>query len=416
MRLLIICFTFPPHDGIGGRRWSKFTKYLIRSGIDCFVLAAKKSGKRNSHWVKDIEGFVNKIEYVKPPYPSPLTVNPFSLIDKIQYKIALTYAKYKYKKRNYYDHSIGFGNKLKKIIVAKIKEGYNNILVTVGPFSMSAEIIELKKEHPEVNFIVDFRDPWANNMTSFGYSEMNYQTQLNEQKMESLVISNFDHVISVSEEMNDYFKDKVGFVPEGKFICLPNGYDSEDFEDSYVHLIEQDKIVISFCGTLYEKSKHRFLDLIEILDNLKSNNPVLYQKLQVDFMGYVPAWFHDNIANHKIIKYRGLLAQEESLLNLKKSDFILLFLTDDLSFSRSTKFYEALYLRKPLMVFSSDGATGNFVECNALGFTFNGVGNNEKFKEVISSRIKNQLIFNNHFDISRYEVKELAKQIAEILK
>ena len=55
-KLLVICFSFPPSVGIGGRRWAKFANYIAKSGIDIQVLAARNKGLQISDWHKDTIG------------------------------------------------------------------------------------------------------------------------------------------------------------------------------------------------------------------------------------------------------------------------------------------------------------------------------------------------------------------------
>ena len=37
-KILLICWDFPPNNGIGGRRWAKLIKYLAKSDVECHVM------------------------------------------------------------------------------------------------------------------------------------------------------------------------------------------------------------------------------------------------------------------------------------------------------------------------------------------------------------------------------------------
>ena len=54
-KILIVCYSFPPHPGIGGRRWAKFSKSLSLKGYDIFVVGAKNIYDEASSWSKDVD-------------------------------------------------------------------------------------------------------------------------------------------------------------------------------------------------------------------------------------------------------------------------------------------------------------------------------------------------------------------------
>ena len=92
-KVLIICYTFPPYNGIGGRRWAKFAKYLEHDNCDVSVIAAKKQDTSQSPWTKDISSYQDNINYLDADYPLILQSNPKSILQKIRYRLALFYVK-----------------------------------------------------------------------------------------------------------------------------------------------------------------------------------------------------------------------------------------------------------------------------------------------------------------------------------
>lgn len=414
-KLLVICFTFPPYPGIGGRRWAKFVKYLNRKDVDCTVIAAQKADTGNSNWRNDIIGYKSKIRYVKPPYPSVLMSVPKNVLSKLKYRIATYYVKIRYTNQNYYDHSIGFGQCIQSIVENAINSGTKNIVVSVGPFQMAWELLPLKKKYPEINFIVDFRDPWSNNKTSFGFAEMLPEHLVNEENKEKAVIKACDYIISVSEEMNDYFKT-ITVETHNKFYVIPNGFDPEDFIDFKDEKpLEKDEINLLLLGTLYNKTENIFVELNDALHRIKAENPDSYNKLKFHFCGEVPDWFFKFKNQHNIIFYDGIKQQREAFAMASRSDAMMLFLTDDLNFSMSTKFYEAIAMKKPLVVFSDKGKTAEYVEENNIGKPINKGNIYKDLIDLIEIFESKSVNFNSEFNTSDFNIELLSEKIIRLL-
>ena len=61
-KILLICYSFPPFPGIGGRRWAKFVKNLIKEDCELFVIGAEHRMGKPSNWINDVSGS-DKIHY-----------------------------------------------------------------------------------------------------------------------------------------------------------------------------------------------------------------------------------------------------------------------------------------------------------------------------------------------------------------
>lgn len=413
IRLLIVSFTFPPYSGIGGRRWVKFSKYLNQYGVDCRVIAAKKHGLLDSQWNNDLQSEI-PVMYEKINYPTILMKRPSTTWQKFRYRLALFKVKTLYRNQNYYDYSIGFGKKIMPLIKKEINNGINNILVTVGPFQMAAEIIELKKVFPNVNFIIDFRDPWSNNQTSFGFSALNQKALEREIAFEKFVLTEFNTVFAVSEEMKYHFNNLLSADCE-KCITISNGFDPHDYNKSdflETSKKESNKIIFNFSGTLYNKTEAIFEEFVKALDQIRVENSEIYNRLEFDFMGETPSWFQELIHNHPIIRYSGIKKFNDAMADSKNADYSMLFLTDDLKYSKSTKFYESIALRKPIVVFSEKGPTTDFVESQNIGFGIYKGTVKKRLLELISQKIT----FHKDFDVNEYSIENLTKKILPYLK
>ncbi len=416
LKALIVNFTFPPYPGIGGRRWAKFAKYLQRNNVDIEVIAARLLDSKTSPWLKDTVEYNNQITYVKPPYPRVMGTVPAGLLHKIKYKLALEFVKIRHGNYNYFDPSSRFGFRIKKRIESRLKKGVKNVIVSCGPFHMAAEIIELKTHYPDVNFIVDFRDPWANNRTSFGFQTIGELRLQKEKELELKVIKGYDKVLSVSQQMNDYFIQISGENPQ-KFSTLPNGFDKDDFNfNAEIGNIRKDALQFVFTGTLYNKVMHVMQDLVAALLKIKAEKPEMYAALKFDFYGQVPNWFSPvTAAVSDILKIHGEVELNEVYSKINESQICMLFLTDDLTYSRSTKFYEYIAAKKPIAVFSIGGETGNYLAEKGAGYACNVGQLSEGLEAIYNDWKMDNLPINPQLDIHEFDTEFLASKVMALL-
>ncbi|MCA0431106.1 MAG: hypothetical protein LCH32_11470 [Bacteroidetes bacterium] len=407
--LLIINYAFPPNEGVGGRRWAKFSKYLKNHNVNIRVINAKKQNNKLSNWVNDVNG-INVIS-LNTSYPHILQISPKTIFQKIYYRIAILYCKLKVK-GNYFDYSSFWKKQLLKTTEELIlKHNINNIIVSCAPFKMAFFVIDLKRKFPNTQFIVDFRDPWVNNKTSYGLYGMQYSRVEQEKLMEKHVILNYDKIFVVANEMANYFIETYNI--KNKIKVIPNGFDSNDikaFNNS--NKLINDKIEIIFAGTFYGKAKYILQNLVYVL----KNNVELNSNLVFNFYGDMP---EDCLELLNLLpsccKYGGILSLEKTYEQISKNNFTALFLTDDLTYSISTKFLEYLMLKKPILIFSKPGKTSELIINENLGFAISV----DNLENDLLSFIKNAKQFTLNTNIShllnKYNVEHLAQEIEQEL-
>ncbi len=401
--------------GIGGRRWAKFAKYLLAENIDVQIVAAQNLGKNTSSWLKDIATLITekRVTYFKSNYPYYLGIVPNTFFQKVAYRLSLLYVKLKLK-GNYFDKSAHCKNELLNVVENKIQQGYNNVLVSVGPFRYSKYIIDLKTKYPSVNFILDVRDPWANNLTSFGLETIGKKRLQKEYSIEKETVSKYDKIIAVADDINSYFIEKYQ-LSANRFTTIYNGYDEDDIVVNSIQKIT-DTIEFVFAGTLYNKAVKYLEQLVAFLAVYKLKNPQLYSKLKFSFYGEVPQQFHQIIKSESSIHFFDSKPLHEIQQIVKNADAAMLFLTDDIAYSFSTKFLEYLALKKPIIVFSKGGKTGKYVETNGIGFSITKENIETKMDSIINKIANNEILFNSNYDISSFSIKNLSKKVIDILE
>ena len=207
-KILIISYTFPPNQGVGGRRWAKFAKYFLRMGYDIKVITSTPLENTFSNWDKDTDQLYkeNRVIFVDKTHPRVLSGKVLTnIFDKVLYRMILPYVKFT-TRGNYWDPSKKWSNNLIPEVEKHIDNGYTNIVATGGPFDFLKSIVNLKVKYININVSIDIRDPWTNNETAFGFDTLSKSRLIYEQISERSVVEKADNIISVSDDINLFLK------------------------------------------------------------------------------------------------------------------------------------------------------------------------------------------------------------------
>ena len=416
-KILVLSFTFPPYQDVGARRWTKFCKELIKAGHDVRAITFDFGRpKDNCNWIRDIQTYKDRIEYFPSRYPRWLE-NPKSLTDKIMYRLSLFYVK-QFAKGNYYDKSAFLRQTVKREVGKKIKQGYTNVIVSCAPFKLALWVSELKAEFPGINFIADFRDPWVDNAVLYGLSSMSPERQAFERAAEKTVVDTADVVVSVADEMTDYFR-QLSPSSKAKFITIKNGFDPDDFEQQKNSLrpeSDRGKLKLIFVGSIYDKALHHVFELIQALASLQKKQPDVYENVILEFYGSYSPEVRTRSADHKNIRFLGNIPNSQIYQKIKDADGCMTFLTDEITYCFNTKFFEYLSERKPIMIFSKPGSASQYIIENNLGYLFE-PGHVEASLVKVYTDFKNGSLLNNpSFDISEFNIRNLTKEVENLLK
>ena len=160
-KIILLCWDFPPNDGIGGRRWAKLIKYLAKSDVECHVIKCAKNAKsKNSSWTKDVQSDKIKIYNIEPYFLTKWLNGTSSGFKKIKFFIANKLMPLKFK-GTIYDKAIGIENEIIKSAQDIInKNQIKYIIVTGAPFNLMFYIAKLLKNNPQLISLADYRDPW----------------------------------------------------------------------------------------------------------------------------------------------------------------------------------------------------------------------------------------------------------------
>jgi glycosyltransferase involved in cell wall biosynthesis len=408
-KVLIISFTFPPQAGIGGRRWAKFFKHFKRSGVDAKVLTSEPFD-HNSLWTNDIEAYTNDIETIPTGYPQILRQHPSSIVEKIGYRFSK--AKLELQSNgNVYDHSIGWAKSLLPIIRRHIDNGYTTIIATGGPFHYLSDLLILKDEYKSnIQLVADFRDPWANNKTSFGYAELSNARLLVECRKEKVVIERFDKVVTVASNMTSYFMG-LSETKEHKFHTILNGFDPEE-NLGFIRNRADSEFRFVFVGTVYNKTLMHVQQLSLALNNLKMKD------VSFHFYGDMSNDVRETLSQAFGVCIHGSVSLVEAKQAVVDADACMLLLTDDITYSFSTKFCEYISFQKPIWVISNDGKTSQYVLENEIGI--HSTPETASIHRFLEMFVQDKSVLNSvgyqMFNSEQFSLEHLSKMYLNVLK
>ncbi len=412
-KILLICYSFPPFPGIGGRRWAKFTKNLVRDNYEIFVVGAEHRIGRPSNWTEDVNKTGINYFPIKTRFFNFFHNHNFNLFSRIAYKFSKFYLQNRYK-GNFYDKSLSsadlFYKKAKELI---IKNEIKNLIVTIAPYRLVDVGVRLKKEFPELNFIIDSRDPWNIYLDEWDHKYLNKTQKAFELKSELDAVAVANKVFSVCQVVIDFYLEHFP-ARQKDFIFVPNGYDKEEIVDEIPMEQYSGVKYFVYTGVLYDISIGLFEEFVLQLKEISDKNPLLLHNIEFHF--YIPEQDQfKKIANKqnmiKYIKFFDQVPLREIQKVISNSIGGMLFLPPLFEFSLSTKFYEYVSHKKRILVFSNPGDVAKLVEKHQLGYAMLPGNMRLPLEKAIDELSTEQELPPHTFDLTEFETQALTSRI-----
>jgi glycosyltransferase involved in cell wall biosynthesis len=249
------------------------------------------------------------------------------------------------------------------------REGIRYVYATGKPFS-SFVLGCILKRLTGVRLLIDYRDPWTQNLNYFRRSPIH--TWL-EKKMEGYIVRHSDAVIANTKVNEGELVREFGKGQErGKFITIYNGFDAADFSTGSGGKYE--KFTITYAGAFYysvgsdfsKSAGDRVMEtyspfyFFEALKNLFAERPDIKQNIQICFMGVLGHGYDPIIREmglDGVVKRLGYIDYGEHVAVLKKSHVMLLVLSRG-EISRGwvpSKFFQYLGSGNPILALAPEG-------------------------------------------------------------
>jgi len=396
-KVLIVCHSYPPNPGVGGRRWAIFTKYLLDSDVEVHVLTKQPSSNSVSPWMTYTAGGI--MHYYKNNYPSILESNPKTVIEKINYRLALLRLKL-LSSSNYYDRGV----LSEKLINEKIKETLiqnkiDNLIITGAPFSFLyyGAILNLTEK---INFIADIRDSWTSG-AYFGFSGLSNNRKRTEYYRLKAVLKKANSVIVPYPEMKENYLE---LEKSSNIELWPHAVDDEMVvRKEEFQLDSENSIHLVNFGTLYDGLQGT---MNSIHKSTMSND------IKIEFYT-ADSKYKDIFSDNNNVVYNKIIHQKEVFNLLSKPVYALYFTNENIKNYISTKYIETIATRTPIVLVGKDGEVSKFLIDNNLGIFIDESDIEIEFNDL-KHRLK-KLEYNYNFDYGQYTFRIQTQRLTELL-
>lgn len=402
--VLLISYTFPPYPGIGGRRWAKFAKYLSREGYTVHVICAENPFKNNSFYTQDVQHEHIKIYTFNSFFPNILqNISPTTLSEKVQYKIWMKILLF-FGKGFVYDKAIFDKRKILSLAETIIKRNnITTVIATGGPFRVNYYALTLKRQFAGIRIITDFRDPWTwGNL----YSKINYDRKKFEQHMLSKVIEESDIITVPVDPMLNFLRENYT-EHSNKIQLLSHAFDKDEIVTKQKY--SNNSFRCAFFGTMYSGIEEYFSVLCKIIAN---NAGKITLDIYPDIIRYREIVDNNNAG--RWIQYKSPLAGKQLFETLSTYDYVIFIYPYFVKDFLSTKFYEVVKSKIPIIYIGEFGDASNFISGNNLGIYFNLHSLNNEFQDFIEGRIL--LNYNTEYQVDNLSFFEVTKKLIQHIK
>lgn len=404
-KVLIVSYVYPPSTGVGGRRWSKFVKHLNKSGSDIYLLTVNPESPYSKH--PSERAFIKEVSYLNNIYPKVIGSIPESIIEKIKYKFALAFVRL-LSKGNYYDRSVflkkQFLNRSGTLIK---KHNIDKVIVTAAPFRLLYFGVLLKQLF-NIKLVADVRDPWTWG-DGYGMKLLSNKRKEKELFFEREVLENADAVTVPVSPMLKHLQKSYP-AQESKIKLLPHAYDLDDFDSEDIIQNNTDEFNLIYGGTIYRGLENEYEALYELC---KLHSGVDFKiQIHANKFQYLSIKKKDEIKKNLIIS--PYISPNDLMAKIKGADAYLLIFPDEVKDFITTKFYEIIQCRTPIIFIGATGEVSQFITLNNLGVHIEPKNIKSQLLEIISK--KSEINYNVDFPVEQYSFNTVTKTLIEYLK
>ena len=400
---------------MGGRRWAKFAKYLTSLNYSVYVVAVDFPYEGACPWEKDTVSYRENIYRIPNVEQRPfyqVEKSPRSVFGKIRYRFSW----YKDKliptifNEDPIDISSKNENHLKVLAHTLIREKkIDTVIVTGGPYKWCYELMNLKRTYPELKFLLDLRDFWTGGVY---YQGLKPEFQQRENFRETSCMELADTVFTPAERIVDHLRSRYTEF-EHKVVHLPHAFDQEELPILESGPMNRDILSFAYAGILYPEMEDTIDQVIQLLRGMKNRGIAIRLDLYAFNSAYESRFIEAGLS--KEVVYHQPIPPKQLFERLSQTDY-LLQLRAGLALEqhfKSTKFYELIALRRPVIYFGPKGDIEEFLLEHHLGFS-----RNTDPDGLITAIINNKVtmaIPEKHFDVSEYEFVKVTDQLETYL-
>ncbi len=431
-KILIITYYFPPSGGAGVQRCLKFVKYLSEFGWQPVVLTVK-----DADYPAYDESLLAEVPANVPVYRTKI-FEPYQLYRRLTGKKVgeamdiATLSRDSSQQRKWSERLAEFVRSTLFIPDARIgwkpfavregleiikNEQIDLILSSAPPYTchLIGRTLKLKTGLP---WICDFRDSWVGWLSAAKRSGLPHWIEL---RQEHSVLRDADRILTVSPGVQEDLTSRHPKLLEQRWLQLPNGYDSHDFE-GIEPFPEDNKLTITYTGSLYGNRNPE--NLLKALIELIQEDSRWKTHLRLKFVGRVAQPILEQFNQPELIgliEYLPYVPHQESIRHLLSTDLALLII-DDAPANKGIltgKLYEYLGSRKPILALAPPGNAVDLIRQLNAGYIAP-PGDIEQIKailqEIMDKWLNQQLALEkmDQTGIANLDRKNLTRQLSQI--
>ena len=452
-KALFIAYHFPPDAAVGAIRPAKTAKYLSRLGWDLHVVTVKEKHclstdhrrlqdvtgtpiTRTAVWptlnqlairlrdsIRDLQGKRATGRHVVssatwPPGPgdrqrtnaAAVPHEPISARAK-RYLAALSELP---------DDKVGWLVPAVWASYRLIKREHIKVVVTSSPPATTALVGLVLSLMTDIRLVTDLRDPWFRPF-SRPTDSRTAMSELIQEWLERQLMRRSSKVITTTEQYRDFLRTFHANVPSDRFCSVWNGYDEEDFAGS-PNPKHSGIFTVAYLGTFYFGRTPK--EFLSALAELVKEGIIQRSEIRVNLIGDVR--YAEGLSVEELVRsleldecvtIRGAVGHREALLEMRRSDLLLL-LAPDQYYSIPAKAFEYVGAAKKILCLARAGATADFVRESGHGLVVE-PDNVEAIKNALRellTQYKGGIDEAGAADNSKYTRRVLSERLSQLLE
>ncbi|MBU0700592.1 glycosyltransferase [bacterium] len=304
-------------------------------------------------------------------------------------------------------------NVLRKVKELTGKQGFDLIYTIAPPYSISLIGYQVHCQ-TGIPWIADIRENWVGTKKQGIFS--NFYKNI-EKKMEETIIKNARRVISPSEEWCQFFYEKYPFWGRDRFVCIPDGYDTEEMEIVDTSNRVDDKLRLVCPGVIDKNTTHQYL--LRAIKEMIKKDAYLGDLLRVEFIGDMDEEqqrLMDEFPLKNVCSYIEDTSGKEGMRRLITADAGIIIADKERNIPQAI--YKCLVAMKPILGLSNKGAVENLIRKENLGWVvpFSSIPGIKSALQVMIDCYKRGVLKPNYsLELSiKYEKKATTQRLTEL--
>lgn len=387
MKILLLAYYYPPLALAGGERPLKIAKYLERFNHEVFILTATYC--KNS-------AFDDNIIRIYDPSHN----NNRKRLRKLQWFFLRGITELANALGIYFSIYTLWKKKVVRRSGAIIRSLQPDLILATYPPVETLEIgLHLSRKY-KLPLIADFRDGLLfeaieeNRLRRFACVRKTYSV------IERHVASEAAALLTVSEPISDYFRETY------KHPCvktIANGFDPDEsqmpvptitLESGCFHIVHSGRFALSDAGCT-------ILPLVQALNSLLAERPELVRSIRLHLLGALSRKeirMLADLVQRGVVRIHGALSRPQALAFQRRADLLLLVTSPNRRSVATTKIFEYLQARRPILALTPRSFAAEIVEKSRCGWVVQPLAVNEI--GLILKRIIDDRAFYQDVDLS----------------